>query len=84
MYVADSDYAANHELCHSPALKNEYLPLAMNSVTRLHSRYYRGAAAAVLVYDITDYDSFELMKKWVNELETNGAGSCYVPWILSC
>ena len=34
--------------------------------------YYRGAAAAILVYDITDDSSFELMKKWVNELEMNG------------
>ncbi|KAL7259914.1 hypothetical protein ACSBR1_005722 [Camellia fascicularis] len=30
--------------------------------------YYRGAAAAVVVYDITSMDSFERAKKWVQEL----------------
>jgi len=31
--------------------------------------YYRGAAAAILVYDITRKSSFETMKKWVVELQ---------------
>ncbi|KAL3566591.1 hypothetical protein D5086_032006, partial [Populus alba] len=31
--------------------------------------YYRGAAAAVVVYDITSMDSFERAKKWVIELQ---------------
>ncbi|KAF5945762.1 ras-related protein RHN1-like isoform X1 [Camellia sinensis] len=31
--------------------------------------YYRGAAAAVVVYDITSMDSFERAKKWVQELQ---------------
>eukprot|EP00968_Pinguiococcus_pyrenoidosus_P015921 scaffold1495_cov248-Pinguiococcus_pyrenoidosus.AAC.11 len=34
--------------------------------------YYRGAAAALLVYDITNEESFEKLKKWVSELENNG------------
>ena len=32
--------------------------------------YYRGAAAAILVYDITSVESFENVKDWVNELRT--------------
>eukprot|EP00727_Mastigamoeba_balamuthi_P007248 m51a1_g3143 putative rab gtpase (212) ;mRNA; r:310298-311313 len=31
--------------------------------------YYRGASAAVIVYDITKKDSFETMKRWVDELK---------------
>ncbi|KAI5556853.1 hypothetical protein POPTR_018G079300v4 [Populus trichocarpa] len=42
---------------------------------RYHSlapMYYRGAAAAVVVYDITSMDSFERAKKWVTELQRQG------------
>jgi len=31
-------------------------------------QYYRGAVAAIVVYDITSSDSFTCMKKWVEEL----------------
>ena len=31
--------------------------------------YYRNAAAAVIVYDITDGESFDKMKGWVLELQ---------------
>mmetsp|Transcript_3281 Transcript_3281/g.9559 ORF Transcript_3281/g.9559 Transcript_3281/m.9559 type:complete len:194 (-) Transcript_3281:265-846(-) len=34
--------------------------------------YYRGAAAALLVYDITNEQSFKKLKTWVGELENNG------------
>ncbi|KAI4377382.1 hypothetical protein MLD38_015018 [Melastoma candidum] len=42
---------------------------------RYHSlapMYYRGAAAAVVVYDITSMDSFQRAKKWVLELHRQG------------
>ncbi|GAB4852576.1 Complex III subunit 3 [Ancistrocladus abbreviatus] len=42
---------------------------------RYHSlapMYYRGAAAAVVVYDITSMESFEKAKKWVQELQRQG------------
>jgi Ras-related protein Rab-22 len=35
--------------------------------------YYRGAGAAILVYDITRQDSFEALKDWVQELKLNGS-----------
>ncbi|KAH7520961.1 hypothetical protein FEM48_Zijuj08G0201200 [Ziziphus jujuba var. spinosa] len=34
--------------------------------------YYRGAAAAIIVYDITNQTSFERAKKWVQELQSQG------------
>lgn len=42
---------------------------------RYHSlapMYYRGAAAAIIVYDITNNDSFVRAKKWVQELQRQG------------
>ncbi|XP_062843883.1 ras-related protein Rab-31 [Trichomycterus rosablanca] len=42
---------------------------------RFHSlapMYYRGSAAAVIVYDITKLDSFHTLKKWVKELKEHG------------
>nr|GEU77774.1 Ras-related protein RHN1 isoform X1 [Tanacetum cinerariifolium] len=42
---------------------------------RYHSlapMYYRGAAAAVVVYDITKMVSFERTKKWIEELKRHG------------
>ena len=34
--------------------------------------YYRGAAAAILVYDITKLSSFSTLKNWIVELRANG------------
>ena len=34
--------------------------------------YYRGAAAAVVVYDITNALSFEKTQRWVEELQRHG------------
>ncbi|OMO54119.1 Small GTPase superfamily [Corchorus capsularis] len=42
---------------------------------RYHSlapMYYRGAAAAVIVYDISSMDTFVRAKKWVQELQRQG------------
>jgi len=33
--------------------------------------YYRGACAALLVFDITNYETFERTQDWVTELRTN-------------
>jgi GTPase SAR1 family protein len=52
------------------------LPFADLSSSGCHSfrsmtpMYYRGASAAILVYDITSVESFECVKDWVNELRT--------------
>jgi len=34
--------------------------------------YYRGAAAAIVVYDITQKNSFQTLQRWVKELRTLG------------
>ncbi|CAM9786397.1 unnamed protein product [Choristocarpus tenellus] len=34
--------------------------------------YYRGASAAIVVYDITKAHSFETLKDWINELQAQG------------
>ncbi|CAD7695089.1 unnamed protein product [Ostreobium quekettii] len=42
---------------------------------RYHSlapMYYRGAAAAIIVYDVTSADSFVRAKNWVKELQRTG------------
>lgn len=39
------------------------------SITR---SYYRSAAGALLVYDITNKDSLESCENWLNEARTNG------------
>ena len=41
----------------------------------LASLYYKDAAAAVLVYDITNESSYEGIKEWVEELRENEAGN---------
>ncbi|ONK64932.1 uncharacterized protein A4U43_C07F31600 [Asparagus officinalis] len=46
---------------------------------RYHSlapMYYRGAAAAIVVYDITNPASFTRAKKWVQELQAQGNANC--------
>eukprot|EP00540_Astrosyne_radiata_P011039 CAMPEP_0116830968 /NCGR_PEP_ID=MMETSP0418-20121206/5067_1 /TAXON_ID=1158023 /ORGANISM="Astrosyne radiata, Strain 13vi08-1A" /LENGTH=219 /DNA_ID=CAMNT_0004460149 /DNA_START=84 /DNA_END=744 /DNA_ORIENTATION=+ len=34
--------------------------------------YYRGAAAAIVVYDICSLPSFRMLQKWIDEMKTNG------------
>eukprot|EP00475_Leptophrys_vorax_P005528 TRINITY_DN13338_c0_g3_i2.p1 TRINITY_DN13338_c0_g3~~TRINITY_DN13338_c0_g3_i2.p1 ORF type:complete len:201 (+),score=17.20 TRINITY_DN13338_c0_g3_i2:273-875(+) len=48
---------------------------------RYHSlapMYYRGAAAAIIVYDITSTDSFARARKWVQELQRQGNASLII------
>ena len=40
--------------------------------------YYRGAVAAIIVYDITNLDSFEGAKTWVEEIQKRGASNCVI------
>jgi small GTP-binding protein len=40
--------------------------------------YYRGAAAAVVVYDITKRESFERAKRWVSELHRNAPANIVI------
>jgi len=40
--------------------------------------YYRGAAAALVVYDITDHDSFAGAKTWIEELQRQGSADIVI------
>jgi len=40
--------------------------------------YYRGAAAALVVYDITDHDSFNGAKTWIEELQRQGSADIVI------
>jgi len=68
-----ASFMAKTEMVGSKKIKFQIWDTAGQEKYRsLAPMYYRGAAAAILVYDMTDSASFELMKKWVNELEMNG------------
>ena len=41
------------------------------------SSYYRGAQGFMLVYDITDLESFQNLNKWLNEIEKNASKNVY-------
>jgi Ras-related protein Rab-22 len=41
--------------------------------------YYRGAAAAIIVYDITKLNSFKTLKTWVDELKNHGPKDIGIP-----
>ena len=40
--------------------------------------YYRGASAAVVVFDVTSRESFEGAKSWVKELQRRGDPSVVI------
>jgi len=69
------------EIPFSLSVKNDVLFLLVILLThfylkRYHSlapMYYRGAQAAIVVYDLTSKDSFERAKTWVKELQRQGS-----------
>ena len=42
------------------------------------NRYYRAAAGVVVVFDVTNPESFEGAKSWVREVERRGSPSCVI------
>ena len=52
-----SDFASTHSL---------------NLLFILVAMYYRGAAAAIIVYDITRASTFKTLKTWIEELHNQG------------
>ena len=48
------------------------LPNSLFQYRALVPLYYRGAAAAIIVYDITDEESYERMESWIDEMQRLG------------
>jgi len=44
----------------------------------LSQMYYRGATAAIIVYDITSATSFDVMKGWIDELKEKGPPNIFL------
>jgi GTPase SAR1 family protein len=61
VWIAD---LVSFECCRDTAGQERYRSLA--------PMYYRGASAAIVVYDITNPDSFAGAKSWVKELQRRG------------
>jgi len=40
--------------------------------------YYRGASGYILVFDLTNYKSFDHIRYWVNEIKTHGLNNSYL------
>ena len=40
--------------------------------------YYRGASAALVVFDLTNRESFQNAKPWINELKEKGKENCII------
>ena len=62
---------------HSPARPSTPSPQLWDTAGQERYRslapmYYRGASAAVVVFDVTSRDSFEGAKSWVKELQRRG------------
>lgn len=47
----------------------------------LSNSYYRGAHAVLLVYDVTNRESFNSLGRWIDEAENNAVDGC-VFWIV--
>ncbi len=40
--------------------------------------YYRGAAAAIVVFDITKSQSFSVLQRWIEELQAHGPSNIVI------
>jgi Ras-related protein Rab-5C len=66
---------AGQEKYHSLARKifsNSFLRTIVTLLFFFVAMYYRGAAAAILVYDITRTSTFRTLQNWVEELRSKG------------
>lgn len=59
----------------------------LDCITLVFVCWCRGAAAAIIVYDITSTDSFNRAKAWVRELQRQGSPNMIMalaggPWLL--
>ncbi|KAJ6238823.1 ras and ef-hand domain-containing protein [Anaeramoeba flamelloides] len=83
-----NEFSLNQEPTIGAAFQNCVIDLGDNQVTlqiwdtagqerynSLTSMYYRGAKGAIIVYDVTNYDTYEGAKDWIKEIREQGSSS---------
>eukprot|EP01091_Cochliopodium_minus_P020260 TRINITY_DN87_c0_g1_i2.p1 TRINITY_DN87_c0_g1~~TRINITY_DN87_c0_g1_i2.p1 ORF type:complete len:125 (+),score=23.37 TRINITY_DN87_c0_g1_i2:1-375(+) len=46
--------------------------------------YYKGSSAAIVVFDLTNQESFEACKNyWINEIKKHGKNQLFTPFLIS-
>ncbi|KAJ6253429.1 ras and ef-hand domain-containing protein [Anaeramoeba flamelloides] len=86
-----NEFELNQEPTIGAAFQNCLLDLGEKKVTlqiwdtagqerynSLTSMYYRGAKGAIIIYDVTNPDSYESAKDWVKEIRQQGSSSVKV------
>ncbi|KAJ3426601.1 ras and ef-hand domain-containing protein [Anaeramoeba flamelloides] len=86
-----NEFELNQEPTIGAAFQNCAFDLGDNKVTlqiwdtagqerynSLTSMYYRGAKGAIIIYDVTNYDSYESAKDWIKEIRQQGSSSVKV------
>ncbi|XWV26442.1 Rab family GTPase [Tupanvirus soda lake] len=64
------DYAEKNIIIENSDVFVEFWDVAGKELTGLYNRiYYKGANAAIIFFDITNKDSFEIAKKWKEDIQ---------------
>lgn len=64
------DYKVKYVECDGQKVKLQIWDTAgQDRFKTITSSYYRGAHGIVIVYDVTDRDSFEAVKNWIGEID---------------
>ncbi|CAF4640661.1 unnamed protein product [Rotaria socialis] len=58
--------------CRFIKYRNQFERTKIDLLVLFSASYYRGAQGIILVFDLTDLESFDNIKKWLTEIERNG------------
>lgn len=66
------DFKLKTIMCHDKKVKLQIWDTAGQERFKTITRsYYRGASAVIVIYDVTDKDSFSHLSNWLNEIKQN-------------